>query len=122
VFASTIQWPERLPDDEVRGIMEPHQATLEGAKRIERFALSLAPEQLTAIEPQLRELRVPAIAVWGTGDPIFPLELAHWLRDTIPGLEEVVEIDGGLLFWPWERADELVPHLRRHWSVAAQPA
>ena len=122
VFASTIQWPERLPDDEVRGIMEPHQATLEGAKRIERFALSLAPEQLTAIEPKLRELRVPTIAVWGTGDPIFPLELAHWLRDTIPGLEEVVEIDGGLLFWPWERADELVPHLRRHWAATPQPA
>jgi pimeloyl-ACP methyl ester carboxylesterase len=118
VFASTIQWPDRLPDDEVRGVMEPHQATLEGARRIERFAASLAPEQLTAIEPGLRELRAPTLAVWGTGDPIFPLELAHWLRDTIPGLDEVIEVDGGLLFWPWERADELVPHLRRHWAAA----
>jgi pimeloyl-ACP methyl ester carboxylesterase len=121
VFASTIQWPERLPDEEVRGIMEPHQATLEAARRIERFALSLDPGQLTAIEPWLRELHVPTIAVWGTGDPIFPLELAHWLRDTIPGLEDVVEIDGGLLFWPWERGDELVPHLRRQWARTASP-
>jgi pimeloyl-ACP methyl ester carboxylesterase len=122
VFASTIQWPDRLPDEEIRGIMEPHQATIEGASEIERFARSLAPEQLTAIEPRLRDLHVPAIAVWGTGDPIFPLELAHWLRDTIPGLDEVVEIDGGLLFWPWERGDELVPHLRRHWAAAAHAA
>jgi pimeloyl-ACP methyl ester carboxylesterase len=118
-FAATIQWPDRLSDDEVRGIMEPHQATLEGARRLERFITSLTPEQLMAIEPRLRELDVPTIAVWGTADPIFPLELAHWLRDTIPGLREVVEIEGGLLFWPWERGEELVPHLRRHWEAAA---
>jgi pimeloyl-ACP methyl ester carboxylesterase len=124
-FAATIQWPDRLSDDEIRGIMEPHQATLEGAKRLERFATALSPEQLTTIEPQLRELEVPTIAVWGTADPIFPLELAQWLRDTIPALQEIVEIEDGLLFWPWERGDELVPHLRRHWAsatAASQPA
>jgi pimeloyl-ACP methyl ester carboxylesterase len=122
-FAATIQWPDRLSDDELRGIMEPHQATLEAARWLERFITSLSPEQLMAIEPQLRVLEVPTIAVWGTADPIFPLDLAHWLRDTIPGLEEVVEIEGGLLFWPWERGEELVPHLRRHWqSAASQPA
>jgi pimeloyl-ACP methyl ester carboxylesterase len=122
-FAATVQWPDRLSDDEVRAIMEPHQATLEGAQRLERFAASLSPEQLTALEPGLRELRVQSMAVWGTADPVFPLELAHWLRDTIPGLHEVVEIEEGRLFWPWERGEELVPHLRRHWEAAAsQPA
>jgi pimeloyl-ACP methyl ester carboxylesterase len=122
-FAQTIQHIDRLSDEEIRGIMEPHQATLEGAKRVERAFSSLSPEQLTALEPQLRELEVPTIAVWGTADPIFPLELAHWLRDTLPGLNEVVEIEDGLLFWPWERGEELVPHLRRHWqSAASSPA
>ena len=118
-FAATIQWPDRLSDDEIRGIMEPHQATLEAARRLERFAVSLSPEQLVALEPKLRKLGVPTIAVWGTADPIFPLELAIWLRDTIPGLCEIVEIEDGLLFWPWERGDELVPHLRRLWQSAA---
>jgi pimeloyl-ACP methyl ester carboxylesterase len=118
-FAATIQWPDRLSDDEIRGIMEPHQATLEAACELERFAASLSPEQLVALEPKLRGLVVPTIAVWGTADPIFPLELAHWLRDTIPGLQEVVEIEDGRLFWPWERGDELVPHLRRLWKSAA---
>jgi pimeloyl-ACP methyl ester carboxylesterase len=89
-FAATVQWPDRLSDEELRGIMEPHQATLEGARLLERFATSLSPEQLMAIEPQLRELEIPTIAVWGTADPVFPLELAHWLRDTIPGLQEIV--------------------------------
>ena len=65
---------------------------------------------------------MPTIAAWGTADPIFPLELAHWLRDTIPGLQEVVEIAEGRLFWPWERGDELVPHLRRLWESAATPS
>ena len=117
-FAATFQWPERPGDDELRAIMEPHQATPEAARELERFAAALAPEQLAALEPQLRRLDVPALAVWGTGDPIFPLELAHWLRDTIPGLDEVVEVEDGLLFWPFERPDELVPHLRRHWAAA----
>src|SRR5918999_4022189 len=55
-FAATVQWPERLSDEEIRGIMEPHQATLEAARRLERFANSLSPEQLVALEPKLREL------------------------------------------------------------------
>jgi pimeloyl-ACP methyl ester carboxylesterase len=118
-FAATIQWPDRLSDDELRGIMEPHQATLAGARRLERFVMSLSAEQLAAIEPQLRELQVPTIAVWGTADPIFPIELARWLRGTIPGLHEIVEIEGGLLFWPWERGEELVPHMQRLWRSAA---
>jgi pimeloyl-ACP methyl ester carboxylesterase len=121
-FAATIQWPDRISDEEARAIMEPHQATLDAAKRLERFAASLSPDQLLALEPQLRELEVPTIAVWGTADPIFPLDLAHWLRETIPGLREVVEIEDGLLFWPWERGEELVPHLRRHWQSAAARA
>jgi len=121
-FAATVQWPDRLSDDELRGIMEPHQTTLGGARRLERFATALSPEQLIAIEPSLRRLQVPTIAVWGTADPVFPLELAHWLRDTIPGLRQVVEVEDGQLFWPWERGDELVRHLRRHWQAAdSQP-
>jgi pimeloyl-ACP methyl ester carboxylesterase len=119
VFAATMQWPDRISDDDLHGIMEPHQATLEGARRLERFAQSLEAADLSALEPRLRELEVPTIAVWGTADEVFPVELATWLRDTIPGCEEVVEIDGGKLFWPFERGDELVPHLRRHWAAKA---
>jgi pimeloyl-ACP methyl ester carboxylesterase len=117
-FASTMQWPERLSDEQIRGLMDPHQATLEGARRLERFLTALAPEQLTALEPRLRELEVPTLLVWGTADTIFPLHLAEWLRDTVPGCREIVEVEGGKLFWPFERGSELVPHLRRHWEAA----
>ena len=115
-LAATYQWPERFSDDDVRGIMEPHQATLEAARKIERFMGSLDSGQLTALEPALRELELPTLCVWGTGDDIFPLDLAHWLRETIPGCDEVIEIDGGKLFWPFERGPELVAALGPFWA------
>ena len=121
-FAAPYQWPERFSDDDLRGIMEPHQASVEAARRLERFIVSLESSQLVALEPRLRELEVPTLCVWGTGDDIFPLELAHWLRDTIPGCREVVEVEGGKLFWPFERGEELATALRRHWSELPSPA
>jgi pimeloyl-ACP methyl ester carboxylesterase len=121
-FAAPYQWPDRITDEEIHALIGPHQATLEAARRLERFAASLEPSQLMALEPALQELGVPTVAVWGTSDTIFPLELAHWLRDTIPGCTEVIEVEGGKLFWPFERGEELVPHLRRHWEEAAAAA
>ena len=40
-FASTFQWPDRPSDDDVRALMEPHQASPEAARELERFAASL---------------------------------------------------------------------------------
>jgi pimeloyl-ACP methyl ester carboxylesterase len=96
--------------------------TVEAARRLERFVGSLDAAQLVALEPQLRELDVPTLCVWGTGDDIFPLELAYWLKDTIPGCQGVVEVDGGKLFWPFERGPELVSALRRFWVELPSPA
>jgi pimeloyl-ACP methyl ester carboxylesterase len=121
-FAATYQWPERFSDDDVRGIMEPHQASLDAARKVERFILSLEAPQLEALEPQLRELQVPSLCVWGTGDSVFHIELAHWLRDTIPGCLEIVEVEGGKLFWPFERGPELTEALRRHWATLPSAA
>jgi len=35
----------------------------------------------------------------------------------IPGATGVVTVDGGRLFFPDERAADLVTHLRAHWAV-----
>jgi pimeloyl-ACP methyl ester carboxylesterase len=117
-LAEPYQWPDRISDDEILAIIEPHQATLDGARNIERSMLALEREQLVDLEPKLRELQVPTLLAWGTADKVFPLHLAEWLRETIPGAQELVAIDGGKLFWPFERGEELVPHVRRHWEQA----
>src|SRR5207248_1073704 len=67
--------------------------------------------------PPSEPLTVPTLVVWGTGDEFFDLSWAGWLRDTIPGVREVVEVTGAKLFFPDERAAELVGHLRRFWSA-----
>jgi pimeloyl-ACP methyl ester carboxylesterase len=113
-----FEHPEHLTAEDIRGYLEPHFSTVENAREIERTLLSLNHEHLLAIEPELKKLEVPTLIVWGTGDRFFELKWAHWLRDTIPGAREVVEIEGGKLFWPGERGEELVPHLREHWAAA----
>lgn len=118
-IGNALQYPDRLDEEHLSGYLEPHMASEETAREIERFMRSLDVEDLIALRPQLSTLEVPTMMVWGTGDQFFPLRLAHWLKDTIPGATEVIEIEGGKLFWPGERPDELVPHLRRHWAAAA---
>ena len=59
---------------------------------------------------------------WGTGDEFFDVKWAYWLRELIPGAAPVVEVPGAKLFWPDERAGDLVPHLLRHWDAADRVA
>ena len=53
--------------------------------------------------------------MWGTGDTFFSTDWALWLRDTIPGVREVVELKDAKLFFPLERPDELAAALRKFW-------
>jgi pimeloyl-ACP methyl ester carboxylesterase len=113
--------PERVSDETLRAYLEPVLGTPQAARLFERLLTALDPAELVAIEPELRRFSVPTLVVWGTGDPFFGIEWAHWLRDTIPGVTEVVELEGARLFFPDERAGELVPHLRRHWARSSAP-
>jgi pimeloyl-ACP methyl ester carboxylesterase len=120
VFGSGYEHPERLSDEMVEAFLQPLFGTALAAGQFQRWIASSNPRDLLAAEPALRQLRVPTLVVWGTDDVFFPRHWAHWLRATIPGVTEVVELEGARLFFPDERADELVFHLRRHW--AAHPA
>jgi pimeloyl-ACP methyl ester carboxylesterase len=121
-FGSGYERPQDLPDEVVRAYLAPLAASDLRARELERFVAQLEPGPLLAIEPQLKELETPTLLVWGTGDPFFDLSWARWLRDTIPGVTEIVEIEGAKLFFPDERAADLVPHLQRHWDTTAAPA
>ena len=117
MYGATYQDIANLPEDVARVWLEAQSGTPEAARQSQRLLTSLHARDLLAAEPALRRLQVPTLIVWGTGDIFFRRKWAYWLRDTIPGATEVVEIDKGRLFFPDERAAELTAALRRHWDA-----
>ena len=115
VFGSGYEDTEHLGLDVVRSFLEPVLGTPERAHEFERFIVSLRADDLLAAEADLGELRTPTLIVWGTADVFFELSWAYWLRDLIPGARDVVEVEGGRLFFPDERPEELVDPLRAFW-------
>lgn len=118
-FALSYERVAELPDEQLHAYLGPLAESDHRARELERCVAQLEPAPLRAIEPLLKQLDVPTLLVWGTGDPFFGLEEAEWLRDTIPGADEIVEVEGARLFFPDERPADLVPHLLRHWKAAA---
>jgi pimeloyl-ACP methyl ester carboxylesterase len=114
-FESGYQDPRHLTTDLVTSFLTPLFGT---ALRFQELIAGLGPSELRAAEPGLRALDVPTLIAWGTGDDFFDVRWAHWLRDTIPGAHEVVEIADGRLFFPHERAADLAPHIRHHWTAS----
>jgi len=116
-FGTGYQDVTRLPVEVSKAMLDPVLGSPPRARQFQRLMTSLHRRDLLAAEPALRRLPVPTVIVWGTADRFFDRKWAYWLRDTIPGATEVVEIDGGRLFFPDERADELTAALRRHWDA-----
>jgi pimeloyl-ACP methyl ester carboxylesterase len=117
VFAMGYEDPEFLTLDMVRAFLEPVLGTPAAAEKFQELLASMEPSDLLDAEPALRRLDVPTLIVWGTADDFFDVKWAYWLRDTIPGARDVVELAGAKLFFPHERASDLIPHLRRHWAA-----
>jgi pimeloyl-ACP methyl ester carboxylesterase len=69
-----------------------------------------------AVEPLLAELQAPAQVAWGTADTFFGTEWAERLRRLIPSVERVTLVQDAMLFWPDERAADLVGLLRDFWE------
>jgi pimeloyl-ACP methyl ester carboxylesterase len=122
VFAMGYEDVTVLDVERTLDFLTPVAGTTERALAFERLIAGLEPSAVLEAEPALARLEAPTLIVWGTGDEFFELSWAYWVRDASGGAREVVEIPGAKLFWPDERPDDLVPHLRRHWStVLASP-
>jgi pimeloyl-ACP methyl ester carboxylesterase len=115
-FGTSYENPDQPDLAIVEAYLRPLLSSPERARLFERILAGMEPSALLEVEPALRELRVPTLVVWGTGDEFFDVKWAYWLRDTIPGVTEVVELEGAKLFFPDERGAELAPHLAKHWS------
>jgi pimeloyl-ACP methyl ester carboxylesterase len=113
-MADGYEHPDRIPDEVWRSYFTP--ATIERARDVERMIAALNSADLAAVHAELGTLDVPTLLVWGTGYPPFDISWAYRLRDLIPGVRELVEVDGAKVFFPEERPEDLIPHLRRHWG------
>jgi pimeloyl-ACP methyl ester carboxylesterase len=116
-FGSGYEHVDRMDREVIRSYLEPCFGTMERARQFERLLVCMQADDLQAVTPQLRELTVPTLVVWGTGGTFFDVSWAYWLRDTIPGTTRVVTVDGARLFFPEERPMDLVPHLEAHWAA-----
>jgi len=118
-FGNGYEHLDRVDPAVIRSYLEPCFGSLERAREFERMLSAMDDADLVAVTPQLREITVPTLIVWGTGDAFFDVSWAYRLGDTIPGTTRVVTVDGARLFFPDERPMDLVPHLEQHWAAAA---
>ena len=47
----------------------------------------------------------------------FDKQWAYWLKDTIPGATEVIEVPDAKLFFPEERPEALIEPIRSLWKT-----
>jgi pimeloyl-ACP methyl ester carboxylesterase len=70
-------------------------------------------------QPELEQVRLPSMVIWGRDDPYVPLNWAERLAERIQG--ELVVLDCAH-WWPFERPRETAEALLRLWSEARSPA
>jgi pimeloyl-ACP methyl ester carboxylesterase len=63
-------------------------------------------------QPDLEQLDLPALVIWGRADPYVPLEFGERLAARIKG--ELVVLECGH-WWPFEKPAETAAALLRHW-------
>jgi pimeloyl-ACP methyl ester carboxylesterase len=115
-LSALYQHPDQVPQEVWGDYLTGVGGTIERARDAERLIAAIDAADIEAVGAQLRAFTAPTLLVWGTGDAGFGIKWAHFLRDLIPGAREIVEVDGGKLFFPDERPADLVPHLRRFWG------
>ncbi len=116
IYRTGYQDVSAVPDDVIADYLTPILGTADGVRFMTALLSSMTPDQLAPIHPLLRTCEVPTAIIWGTGDIFFRRQWADWLVDLIPGATHVTEIPGGRLFFPDERASELVAALNAHWA------
>jgi pimeloyl-ACP methyl ester carboxylesterase len=110
------QYPERLSADAIAAYANPLITDPRRARLIEDFLINPDVTELTGLKPNLATLHVPTAVIWGDADIFFGPKWAFWLCELIPGCKSVTWLAGAKLFFPDDRASDLVPLLRAHWA------
>jgi len=70
-----------VSDDTIEAYIRPHLVSPERTNDLVRFILAFDNAQTIRIESKLRDLKVPALVVWGTGDIFFERMVGLFGRD-----------------------------------------
>jgi haloalkane dehalogenase len=120
-FASVYEDAERIPDEAFKTYFEPLVSSEERGNSMRRF-LSLGNlKVLTSIAPQLRELKVPTLIVWGEADTAFDLKSPEWLKNNIGGVRRLIMVPRAKLFFPEEHPKLMSVLLQEFWRTLSSP-
>jgi len=114
-FGVAYENPDAVSDETIQTYLAPIFASEEKTAMLGRLIMT-PNSQNVSIEKQLRQVKAPALIMWGTDDVFFDKKWAYWLKDTLPGAREVVEVEGGRLFWPEERPQFFADQVREFWG------
>jgi pimeloyl-ACP methyl ester carboxylesterase len=114
-LAGAYENPKAVSNETIDMYLQPFLSDNNRMQDLERFIMAFDNAQTVRIEGRLKQLKVPTLIVWGTGDVFFGVEWSKWVADTIPGTRQRLEIKDARLFLPEERASELNAALKRFW-------
>jgi pimeloyl-ACP methyl ester carboxylesterase len=107
--------PQAVSDDTIETYLRPHTRSPERLRQLERFVNAFDCRHTVAIETALKSVQAPTLIAWGTDDIFFDLKWSYWLEKTIAGSRRRMEVKGGRIFFPEERAREFNEAVRTHW-------
>ncbi|MFJ4393303.1 alpha/beta fold hydrolase [Pseudomonas sp. NPDC089396] len=106
----------KVSDATIDAYVLPHLISAQRTNDLARFILAFDNSQTIRLEPALKELSVPTLIVWGTGDIFFGKQWSDFLAARLAGPVSQVEIANARLLFPEERPDELNEALRSFWQ------
>ena len=113
--------PSILTDELIRLYLEPLLSSPQRIDAFQRYWLGFDNKHTVAIHSALKALQIPTLIVWGLKDIFFDKRWAYWLKDTIPGAKQVVEVDDARLFFPEDRPETLTGPMLKFWDAWSRP-
>ena len=117
IIGSAYMNPANVTDEALEYYFRPLVASSLRKSQLNRYLAALDPNPLLAIEPTLRRLNTSTRMVWGTADPLFPVQWATWLDKALPGSRGIRLVEGGKLFWPEEMPEVVAEEARALWGT-----
>jgi pimeloyl-ACP methyl ester carboxylesterase len=116
-FSTAFENPDAISDETFLAYLRPTLELEESSKTMQRWASAIKAEDLSRVTPKLKDMKAPALVVWGTADVFFDVQWAYWLKDNLGGPTDVIEVPGAKLFFPEERPQMLADEIRDFWAA-----